>query len=65
MPKKGRKLTWEQMFEAERAAEENEKEKMKQIMISICTFLEAKYLDEIKTVTMARDPNLHYDITFE
>ena len=53
------------MFEAERAAEENEKEKMKQIMISICTFLEAKYLDEIKTVTMARDPNLHYDITFE
>jgi|688.fasta_scaffold1527125_1 hypothetical protein len=62
---KNRKMTREQMFEAQRVAEEQEKEKMKQIMISICTFLEEKYTEEIKNVTLARDPNLHYDINFE
>ena len=40
---KNRKMTREQIFEAQRMAEEQEKEKMKQIMISICTFLEEKY----------------------
>ena len=53
------------MIEAERLIEEQEKEQMRQIMISICTFLEEKYLEEIKNVCLARDENFHYDIKFE
>lgn len=45
--------------------EEEEKEKLKGIMISICSFLESEYRDFIYKITLERDPNLHYDIDLD
>lgn len=45
--------------------EEEEKEKLKGIMIGICSFLESEYRDLVYKITLERDPNLHYDIDLE
>ena len=42
-----------------------EKNKLKNIMIAICSFLEEKYQKRVHELTMERDPNLHYDIELE
>lgn len=34
-------------------------------MIKICSYLEDKYIEEMKKIIMDRDPNLHYDIDLE
>ena len=45
--------------------EEEEKEKLKGIMIGICSFLEAEYRNLVYKITLERDANLHYDIDLE
>ena len=46
-------------------AEVEEKNKLKNIMIAICSFLEEKYSEEVHKLTLERDPNLHYDIDLD
>jgi hypothetical protein len=38
---------------------------MKDLMIKICSYLEFRYLDNMKNVIMEREPNLHYDVDLE
>ena len=45
--------------------EEEEKEKLKAIMIGICSFLEAEYHEIVYKITLERDPMLHYDIDLD
>lgn len=45
--------------------EEEEKEKLKSIMIGICSFLEQEYREIVYKITLERDVNLHYDIDLE
>ena len=39
--------------------------RMKELMIKICSYLEERYLEDMKKVIMDRDPNLHYDVDLE
>lgn len=45
--------------------EEEEHMRMKELMIKICSYLEEKYLDDMKKIITEKDPNLHYDIDLE
>jgi hypothetical protein len=46
-------------------AEEEEKERLKGLMIGICSFLESTYKEEIYKITLERDQTLHYDVELE
>lgn len=45
--------------------EEDERLRMKELMIKICSYLEERYMEDMKKIIMERDPNLHYDIDLE
>ena len=53
------------MIEEERQEIEMAQMRLKQTMIALCTFLEDKYLEQVKEIVMERDPNLHYDIEID
>jgi hypothetical protein len=57
--------TREERLRRELDAEENERTKLKTIMIGICTFLESKYMETIHKISLERDPNLYYDIALD
>jgi hypothetical protein len=46
-------------------AEEEEKERLKGLMIGICSFLESTYKEEIYKITLERDQTLHYDVELD
>lgn len=55
----------EEMQEQIIQREEEERRRMKELMIRICSYLEDRYLESIKKIILEREPNLHYDIDLE
>jgi len=45
--------------------QQEEKMRMKEVMIRICTYLEDRYLKEVTAVCDETDDSLHYDIQLE
>ena len=41
---------------------QEDQDRLKQLMITICSYLEDKYQDTVKKIVMERDPQLHYDV---
>ena len=44
---------------------QEEQDRLKQLMITICTYLEEKYQEQVKKIVMERDPELHYDVNVD
>jgi len=45
--------------------QEEEKERMKQLMVKICQHLEIKHKIELEAIIYAQDSNIHYEIDVE